>query len=90
LLQVDKQTFDTEVLQAPGLVVVDFWSPKCEKCEELCRRWTRWPANTRGGPSSSNWNAASNRRLSISQQVLGLPAIGFYRDGQNWIHWPGR
>ncbi|HHY39900.1 MAG TPA: thioredoxin, partial [Syntrophaceticus sp.] len=28
MIEVDKTTFEEEVLKAEGLVVVDFWSPK--------------------------------------------------------------
>jgi len=35
MIEVDKTNFEDEVLKAEGLVVVDFWSPKCEPCKEL-------------------------------------------------------
>ncbi len=35
MIEVDKKNFEAEVLKAEGLVVVDYWSPKCEPCKEL-------------------------------------------------------
>lgn len=35
MIELNKDNFDTEVLQAKGVVFVDFWSPKCESCMAL-------------------------------------------------------
>ena len=29
MLELNKENFEQEVLQAEGLVLVDFWSPRC-------------------------------------------------------------
>ena len=35
MLELDKKTFEPEVLEAEGLVFVDFWSDGCEPCKAL-------------------------------------------------------
>ena len=35
MLELDKNTFETEVLNAEGYVLVDFWSESCEPCKAL-------------------------------------------------------
>ena len=35
MIEVNKENFEQEVLQAEGLVVVDFWGPKCDNCVAL-------------------------------------------------------
>ena len=35
MIEVNKDNFDNEVLQASGVVMVDWWGPKCERCLEL-------------------------------------------------------
>ena len=35
MLAVDKSTFEAEVLQYDGLVLVDYWSEACEPCKAL-------------------------------------------------------
>ena len=35
MLEVNKDTFEAEVLKAEGTVFVDFWSQGCEPCKAL-------------------------------------------------------
>lgn len=35
MFELDKDTFETEVLQGTGYVLVDFWSEGCEPCKAL-------------------------------------------------------
>ena len=35
MIALEKDTFDTEVLEAEGTVLVDFWSQGCEPCKAL-------------------------------------------------------
>jgi thioredoxin 1 len=82
MIEVDKKTFEEEVLKAEGLVVVDFWSPKCEPCKELMPFVAKLAEKYQDKAKFCKLDTASNRRLAISQKVLGLPTIGFYRDGE--------
>jgi len=82
VLVVDKENFEVEVLQAEGLVVVDFWSPKCEPCAALMPEMVKLAEEYAGQAKFCKLDTASNRRLAISQKVLGLPTIAFYRQGE--------
>lgn len=81
MLELNKENFDAEVLQSQGLVVVDFWSPKCEPCKELMPHVeelaSRYPA-----VKFAKLNIMENRRLAIGQRVMGLPTILIYKDGE--------
>ncbi|HAI20362.1 MAG TPA: thiol reductase thioredoxin [Clostridiales bacterium UBA8153] len=82
MLELDKDTFQSEVLEATGLVVVDFWSPKCEPCVALAPELENLARRYAGRARFCKLNVLENRRLALSQRVLGLPVIAFYRDGQ--------
>ncbi|CFX89034.1 Thioredoxin [Syntrophomonas zehnderi OL-4] len=81
MIEVNKNNFEEEVLKADGLVMVDFWSPSCEPCKELMPSVHQLAEKYKGQAKFCSLDTAGNRRLSISQKVLGLPTIAFYRDG---------
>ena len=82
MIEVDKKTFEDEVLKAEGLVMVDFWSSKCEPCKELMPFVAEVAGKYEGKAKFCKLDAAANKRLSISQKVMGLPTIGFYKNGE--------
>ena len=82
MLQVDKENFAAEVLEAKGLVFVDFWSAKCEPCQALLPEVDAFAEKNAGRAKFCKLDAAANKRLAISQKVLGLPVLALYRDGE--------
>jgi len=82
MLEVNKENFEQEVLQADGLVVVDFWSPKCEPCKELMPAVHGLADKYADKAKFCSLDTAGNKRLSIAQKVMGIPTIGFYKGGE--------
>ena len=82
LIEVHKENFDAEVLEAEGLVFIDFWSPKCGPCLELLPDVEAMAERNAGKAKFCKLDAAANKRLSISQKVMGLPAFVFYKNGE--------
>lgn len=83
MLEVDKKTFEAEVLQAPCKVVVDFYGDGCVPCAALMPKIHAF-AEKYGSDSLKfcALNTTKARRLAISQKVLGLPVIAVYENGQ--------
>lgn len=77
----DRENFATEVLGSKGIVVVDWWGPRCAPCLALLPRLEELARKYAGRVRFGKVNAAENRRLAIEQRVMGLPAIVIYRDG---------
>lgn len=82
MIEVNKENFENEVLKAEGLVFVDFWSPKCGPCMELLPQVEEFAQKNDGKAKFCKLDAAANKRLSIAQKVMGLPAFVFYKDGE--------
>jgi len=82
MLELTKENFDQEVLAAKGVVFVDFWSQKCEQCIELLPEIEAFAERNADKAKFCKLDAASNRRLSIAQKVMGLPAFVFYNNGE--------
>jgi thioredoxin 1 len=82
MLELNKENFDAEVLQAPGVVFVDFWSEKCGPCMALMPEVVKFAERNAGRAKFCKLDTANNKRLAISQKVLGLPTLVFYKDGE--------
>ena len=81
MLIFDKDNFETEVLQAEGYVLVDFWSESCEPCKALMPDVTRLSEEYDGKMKFGKLDSTKARRLAIKEKVLGLPTIAIYKDG---------
>lgn len=82
MLELNKENFQEQVLESKGLVIVDFWSPKCEPCLELMPQMEQLADRYEDEVVFGKLNIVANRRLAIGQKVLGLPTILFYLDGK--------
>jgi len=82
MLALSKENFEEEVLKAEGLVMVDFWSEKCEPCKALMPRVHELAKKYEGKVKFCSLDTNGNKRLAMSQKVLGLPTILFYRNGE--------
>ena len=82
MLAVDKETFQAEVKEAQGFVLVDFWSESCESCKALMPDIEALAEKYGSQIKFTKLDVAKARRLAIGEQVLGLPTIVLYKDGQ--------
>lgn len=82
MIEVNKENFEKEVLKAEGAVLVDFWGPKCESCLSLMPDVEKLAEKYGDKIKFCKLNTAENRRLAISQKVLGLPTFIIYKDGE--------
>jgi len=82
VLQVDKDNFQAEVLDAQGLVLVDFFGDGCVPCEALMPDIVALSEQYGKDVKFVKLNTSGARRLAIAQKVLGLPTVTLYKDGQ--------
>ena len=82
MLIVDKETFEPEVLQAEGTVLVDFFGDGCEPCKALLPHIEGFDEKYGEKIKFTKLNTTSARRLAIGQKILGLPVIAIYQNGQ--------
>ena len=82
MIELNKDNFEAEVLQADGLVFVDFWSEKCEPCMALLPEVVAFAEKNAGRAKFCKLDTAGNRRLAIAQKVMGIPTLVFYKGGE--------
>jgi len=78
MIDLDKENFESEVLQAQGLVLVDFYSDGCVPCQALTPHIHGFEEKYSGKLKFTSLNITKARRLAIAQKVLGLPVVAIY------------
>lgn len=81
MLELNKDNFEAEVLQAEGYVFVDFFGDGCVPCQALMPFVHELADKYHDKLKFTSLNTTKARRLAISQKVLGLPVIAIYKDG---------
>ena len=81
MLELDKETFEPEVLQASGTIFVDFYSDGCEPCKALMPVVEALAEKYGDQMKFVKINTMKARRLAIAQKVMGLPVMAIYKNG---------
>ena len=81
MLELDKETFQPEVLEAAGTIFVDFYSDSCEPCQALMPVVHGFAEKYGDKLKFTMINTMKARRLAIAQKVMGLPVMAIYKDG---------
>ena len=89
MLELGKENFEEEVLNAEGVVLVDFWSENCDLCLDLMPDVEELAEEYGDQIKFAKLDIKGNRRLAIGQKVLGLPSIVLYEDGEKVEHLSG-
>ena len=82
MLEVDKNTFEEEVLKASGYVFVDFFGDGCVPCAALMPFVHSLADKYEGKLKFTSLNTTKARRLAIGQKILGLPVMAIYKGGE--------
>ena len=82
MLELDKNTFEAEVLQAEGKILVDFYGDGCVPCAALMPHVHGFSEVYGDKIKFCALNTTKARRLAISQKILGLPVIAIYKNGE--------
>ncbi|MFC1986988.1 thioredoxin family protein [Chloroflexota bacterium] len=80
-INLDRDTYESEVMGSKGLVLVDFWGPKCTPCLALMPAVEALEEKYAGKLKVTKVNATENRMLCAKLRVLGLPTCILYKDG---------
>src|SRR5687767_9236232 len=77
---VTDDSFETEVLQSPHPVLVDFWSPTCGPCRQLAPVIEQL-AQTNPGVKFAKVDVSDHRDWAAKYGVMYLPTLILFKQG---------
>jgi thioredoxin 1 len=75
---VNQENFETEVVQAPRPVIVEFWTEGCKPCQALGRAIRRYTDRVK----IASCNVDENQELCSAYGVRVIPSLLFFKNGQ--------
>jgi len=75
------ETFDTEVTQRPGAVLVDFWAPWCGPCNAF-KPVVQAVGGEREGLTVAFVNVDEQPELAQAHGIQSIPALRLFKDGE--------
>ena len=79
---VDKNNFESEVLNSDTPVLVDFWAPWCGPCKMLGPVLEEAAGEYEGKIKVCKCNVDDNMDLAVSYGVSNIPAVKIFKGGQ--------
>ena len=74
--------FETEVMTAEKLTVVDFWAPRCGPCLALGPTIDALAKDYEGKVNVGKVNVDENPNLSVNYGITSIPCVLFIKGGQ--------
>lgn len=79
---VSSSDFDKEVLQAEGLIMVDFWAEWCPPCRALSPILEQLDQEHGEKVTVAKLNVDENPDISAKYGITGIPNVKFFKNGQ--------
>lgn len=79
---VTQDNFKKEVLEAKGLIMVDFWAAWCAPCRALTPILEQLDADHGDKVTVAKLNVDENQQIAMEYGITGIPNVKFFRDGE--------
>ena len=81
-MAVTDATFESEVEQANGLVVVDFWATWCGPCRMIAPALDQIASEYQGKVKVAKVDVDANGKSAMRFNVRSIPMLLFFKDGK--------
>lgn len=81
IVNVTDDTFEQEVLQAEGPVLVDFWAPWCGPCKMIAPLLEELASTYDGKIKICKVDVDSNKEIPAKFNIRGIPTLTVFKAG---------
>ena len=78
---VETGQWEGEVVQAKGLIMVDFWATWCGPCQIIAPMIEELANEYAGRMKVLKLNTDENQEIASRHQIMGIPTLLFFKDG---------
>lgn len=82
MLEITDQNFKSEVLDATGVVLVDFWAVWCGPCRALAPFVEQIAEEYAGKVKVGKLDTEVNPDTAAQMGVMAIPTLLFFKDGE--------
>ncbi len=82
VVSLTSASWDSEVLQSKGVVVVDFWAAWCGPCRMVAPTIEELAKEYAGKIKVGKLNTDENSDIASKYKIMSIPTIMFFKDGQ--------
>ncbi|MCQ2236022.1 MAG: thioredoxin [Bacteroidales bacterium] len=82
MLEITDQNFKSEVLDATGVVLVDFWAVWCGPCRALAPFVEQIAEEYAGKVKVGKLDTEANPDTAAQMGVMAIPTLLFFKDGE--------
>jgi len=82
-VQVTDASFTSEIEQANGLVLVDFWASWCGPCQVVAPILDQLATEFHGQAKVAKVDVDANQRTAVRFNIRSIPSILFFKNGQH-------
>lgn len=82
VITLNSDNFDDQVLKGTGVILVDFWAPWCGPCRMVGPIVDELASEYDGKAAFGKVNVDENESLSMKYQVMSIPTLLLFKNGQ--------